>query len=117
MIAPRPDPPPNESPPSGGLGGLGFDNRCGADDPTLRDEAVNHNRYDDRTRRARIGLLLADIAERAASIRVHADIAQTYCEIGDDAGATYALKCCVAHFRAAAASANELTLLKGEARR
>ena len=49
------------------------------------------------------------IAETVAGAAIHADLARTYAEIGNDAGLAFALKCLVACTRA---SVNTMTHLK-----
>jgi hypothetical protein len=66
-------------------------------------------------REVRLELLREAIGEQAGFIQIQGELVQTFAAIGDDAGITYALKRLVAHVRAAAQTANELTAFKMEA--
>jgi hypothetical protein len=63
---------------------------------------------------ARRGLQLEFLHECAGGIRIHAELVQTFAEIGDTAGACYSLKRLFAHARAAHSVFVEL---RDEARR
>jgi hypothetical protein len=71
-------------------------------------------RNDHRVAAARRELRLEFLHECAGGIRIHAELVQTFAEIGDTAGACYSLKRLFAHARAAHSVFVEL---RDEARR
>ncbi|VTZ28460.1 hypothetical protein MPC4_70080 [Methylocella tundrae] len=66
----------------------------------------------DGVKQARLELLRDAIFEQLGFMIHRAELARTFADLSDDAGLTYSLKCMVAHVRAAAQCANDLTALK-----
>ena len=54
------------------------------------------------------------IAETLAGAKIHAGVACTYAEIGNDAGLDYAIRCLVACTRTAVSTLSDLKAMKAE---
>lgn len=54
------------------------------------------------------------IAETLAGAEIHANVARTYAEIGNDAGLAYAIRCLVACTRASVSAMADLKDMKAE---
>jgi hypothetical protein len=67
------------------------------------------------TRNDRAFLCREAIAEMMAPVIISAEIVQRYCELGDEAGIHYQLKCMAAYFRNAGAAYRELAAVRNEA--
>jgi hypothetical protein len=70
------------------------------------------NAHSPQCAREQAALLREFIHENAGFVRIQADLAQTYAELGDDAGLRYALRKLVAHVKAATSSFNDLVTLR-----
>jgi hypothetical protein len=75
----------------------------------------NVTRNPDRTREDCAWICRETIAETMGSIIIGAEIVQRYCELGDEAGVHYQLRCMAAYFRAAGSAYKELAAVRNEA--